>query len=192
MTLAHSSDAWISFAGGNPRGLLRLAAGAGRAEASGVGRLEGELGQELPHRRHCAARVFDHQSLGEGIIMRKMVGGLFVAAVLALTCGASNAAPMSLEFGGSTLQRLRSGNAGSDRFTEYGRKNDGVAKTLTVRVISDDLLRSRRRSASWSRRSGPTIPGPGSASCKSRTPRTSSSTISPMAQNPMSASCCGA
>lgn len=69
--------------------------------------------------------------------MRKMVGGLFVAAVLALTCGASNAAPMSLEFGGSTLQRLRSGNAGSDRFTEYGRKNDGVAKTLTVRVISE-------------------------------------------------------
>jgi hypothetical protein len=44
---------------------------------------------------------------------------------------------MSLEFGGSTLQRLRSGNAGSDRFTEYGRKNDGVAKTLTVRVISE-------------------------------------------------------
>ena len=29
------------------------------------------------------------------------------------------------------------GNAGSDRFIEYGRKNDGVAETLTVRAISD-------------------------------------------------------
>jgi hypothetical protein len=69
--------------------------------------------------------------------MRAMVRGLFVAAVLALTCGTSNAAPLSLDFAGSTLQRLRAGNAGSDRFTEYGRKNDGVAETLTVRTISD-------------------------------------------------------
>src|SRR6266508_3884538 len=45
--------------------------------------------------------------------------------------GASSAAPLSLDFGGSTLQRLRSGNAGSDRFTEYGRKSDRVAETLT-------------------------------------------------------------
>jgi hypothetical protein len=66
-----------------------------------------------------------------------MVRGLFIAAVLALTCGASNAAPLSLDFAGSTLQRLRAGNAGSDRFTEYGRKNDGVGETLTVRVVSD-------------------------------------------------------
>ena len=66
-----------------------------------------------------------------------MVRGLFVAAVLALTCGASNAAPLSLDFAGNNLQRLRAGSAGSDRFTEYGRNSDGVAETLTVRVISD-------------------------------------------------------
>jgi len=70
-------------------------------------------------------------------VTRGVVRGLFIAAVLALTCGASNAAPLSLDFAGSTLQRLREGNAGSDRFTEYGRKNDGVAETLTVRVVSD-------------------------------------------------------
>ncbi|MBR1143900.1 hypothetical protein [Bradyrhizobium sp. AUGA SZCCT0431] len=65
------------------------------------------------------------------------VRGLFIAATLALTCGASNAAPLSLDFAGSALQRLRSGNAGSDRFVEYGRNNDGVAERLTVRAISD-------------------------------------------------------
>ncbi|CAN7588796.1 hypothetical protein LJR220_005394 [Bradyrhizobium sp. LjRoot220] len=69
--------------------------------------------------------------------MRRTARGLFVAAVLALTCGVSNAAPLSLDFAGNTLQRLRAGNAGSDRFIEYGRKNDGVAETLTVRAISD-------------------------------------------------------
>ena len=66
-----------------------------------------------------------------------MIRGLFVAAVLALTSGVANAAPLSLDFAGSTLQRLRTGNAGSDRFTEYGRRNDGIAETLTVRAISD-------------------------------------------------------
>jgi hypothetical protein len=65
------------------------------------------------------------------------IRGLLIAAVLALTCGTSTAAPLSLDFAGSTLQWMRSGNAGSDRFTEYGRKNDGVAETLTVRTISD-------------------------------------------------------
>ena len=72
--------------------------------------------------------------------MRRIVQGLFIAATLAtlaLTAGASVAAPASLDFGGSTLQRLRAGNAGSDRFTEYGRKNDGFAETLTVRMISE-------------------------------------------------------
>jgi hypothetical protein len=69
--------------------------------------------------------------------MRKLFQGIFIAAVLTLTAGASIAAPSSLDFAGSTLQRMRSGNAGSDRFTEYGRKNDGVAETLTVRMISD-------------------------------------------------------
>src|SRR5437879_10468471 len=69
--------------------------------------------------------------------MRKILKGMFIAAALALTIGNSIAAPASLDFAGSTLQRLRSGNAGSDRFTEYGRKNDGVAETLTVRVISE-------------------------------------------------------
>jgi hypothetical protein len=66
-----------------------------------------------------------------------MVRGLFIAAALALACSAANAAPLSLDFAGSTLQRLRAGNAGSDRFTEYGRKDDRVAETLTVRVVSD-------------------------------------------------------
>src|SRR5437588_11338067 len=69
--------------------------------------------------------------------MRKILKGMFIAAVLALTIGNSIAAPASLDFAGSTLQRLRSGNAGSDRFIEYGRKNDGVAETLTARVISE-------------------------------------------------------
>ena len=66
-----------------------------------------------------------------------MIRGLFIAAVLALACSAANAAPLSLDFAGNTLQRLRAGNAGNDRFTEYGRKSDGVAETLTVRVVSD-------------------------------------------------------
>ena len=66
-----------------------------------------------------------------------MIRELFIAAVLALACSAANAAPLSLDFAGNTLQRLRAGNAGNDRFTEYGRKSDGVAETLTVRVVSD-------------------------------------------------------
>jgi hypothetical protein len=69
--------------------------------------------------------------------MRKIFQGLFVAATLALAAGASIAAPTSLDFGGNTLLRLRTGNTGSDRFTEYGSKNDGVAETLTVRMISE-------------------------------------------------------
>jgi hypothetical protein len=74
----------------------------------------------------------NHRHTGKGCPMRRIVQGLFIAATLALTAGASVAAPASLDFGGSTLQRLRSGNAGSDRFTEYGRKNDGVAETPTA------------------------------------------------------------
>jgi hypothetical protein len=69
--------------------------------------------------------------------MRRIFQGVFVAATLALTASASIAAPTSLDFGGSTLQRLRAGNTGSDRFTEYGSKNDGVPETLTVRIISE-------------------------------------------------------
>ena len=69
--------------------------------------------------------------------MRMIVQRLFIAAALALTAGSAIAAPTSLDFGGSTLQRLRTGNTGSDRFTEYGRKNDGVTETLTVRMISE-------------------------------------------------------
>ena len=68
--------------------------------------------------------------------MRKIIQGLVIAATLAFTAGVSVAAPTSLDFGGNTLQRLRAGNTSSDRFTEYGRKNDGVAETLTVRMIS--------------------------------------------------------
>src|SRR5689334_8615314 len=68
-----------------------------------------------------------------------MIRRLLIAAVLALASGAANAAPLSLDFAGSTLQRLRTGNAGSDRFTEYGRKSDGVVETFTVRVVSDPM-----------------------------------------------------
>jgi hypothetical protein len=70
-------------------------------------------------------------------MMRKVFRGLFIAAALTLTCGASIAAPTSLDFGGSTLQRLRASNTSSGRFTEYGRKNDEVAETLTVRMIAE-------------------------------------------------------
>lgn len=60
-----------------------------------------------------------------------------MVAVLALVNGASMAALASVDFDGNTLQRLRLGNAGNDRFGEYGRKRDGVAETLTVRLISE-------------------------------------------------------
>ena len=63
--------------------------------------------------------------------------GMLVATALALTCAASSAAPLSLDFAGNTLQRVRAGHAGNDRFTEYGRKSDGIAETLTVRAVSD-------------------------------------------------------
>ena len=53
-----------------------------------------------------------------------------------VAASAATAAPASVEFDGNTLQRLRSGNAGLDHFTEYGRKTGDVAETLTIRFVT--------------------------------------------------------
>jgi hypothetical protein len=43
-------------------------------------------------------------------VTRRLVRGLFIAAMPAVTCGVSNAAPLSLDFADGTLRRLRAGN----------------------------------------------------------------------------------
>ena len=66
---------------------------------------------------------------------RNMSGG-FRASIATLALGlcanAAQAAPNVVSFGGNTLQQLRSGSDGVDRFTEYGRRDPSLSETLTV------------------------------------------------------------
>ena len=69
-------------------------------------------------------------------------GGLWaLVAILALgfCTNAAQAAPKVVSFGGNTLQQLRSGSDGVDRFTEYGRRDSDLSETLTVRSLEDPV-----------------------------------------------------
>lgn len=71
---------------------------------------------------------------------RKMSGGfraLIASLALGLGANAAQAAPNAVSFGGNTLQQLRSGSEGLDRFTEYGRRDPNLSETLMVRSLED-------------------------------------------------------
>jgi len=70
-------------------------------------------------------------------IMSDRVTAILVALAVGLGACVTQAAPGAVSFGGSTLHQLRGGSTGADRFAEYGRRDDKVSETLTVRSISD-------------------------------------------------------
>jgi hypothetical protein len=71
------------------------------------------------------------------ISMGVRFAALMAAFMLSFGACAAQAAPNAVTFDGNTLQQLRSGSTGVDRFAEYGRRGDKLSETLTVRTLGD-------------------------------------------------------
>lgn len=75
------------------------------------------------------------------ISARRFMSSRFRATMIALALYVAGntalAAAPAVSFDGNSLQQLRHGATGTDRFAEYGRRADQLSETLTVRLLAD-------------------------------------------------------